>query len=66
MSIQQENRKGSASMTDDATLIRDLSEADHLPEKVLRRALGEPEAIAADVLRLLDSAADGVDLEPAE
>ncbi|WP_375462737.1 DUF1186 domain-containing protein [uncultured Methylobacterium sp.] len=50
-------------MTDDATLVRDLSAADHLPEAALRRALAEPEAVAGETLRLLAAAAEGAELE---
>ncbi len=53
-------------MTDDASLIRALSEADHLPEKALRQALARPASVADGTLRLLSSAADGVALEPGE
>ncbi|GJE60203.1 DUF1186 domain-containing protein [Methylobacterium trifolii] len=53
-------------MTDDATLIADLSRADHLPEKALRAALARPEALAGETLRLLEAAAEGTELSPEE
>ena len=51
-------------MTDAEALCRALSQAETLPEPLLRRALAEPDLVAEEILRLLSEAGAGAELTP--